>query len=167
MSDSIVHIDTIVNENLEKLIDRLQSFPELYRHRLIVVVQPFRAESPFSLSIFAQTHGCQYINVNRELSKRLLEMSLSQRLSRGFQLLCDEIVGRASAEPVILEHIEALFDPTLQLSPVDCLLQLARYRLVIARWKGQWVDGHLVYAEPGHPEYCRHPTEDIQVLSIE
>lgn len=156
-----------MDENLEKLIDLFQSFPELYRHRLIVVIQPFQRESQLSLGVFAQTHGCQYINVNREFSKHLLELSRSQRLSQGFYLLRDEIVGRASSEPVILEHIEILFDPALQLSPVNCLLQLARYRLVIARWKGCLIDGHLVYAEPGHPEYCRYSTEDIQILSLE
>ena len=156
-----------INERLDGLIDQLQAFPELYRHRLIVVVQGITDDDRFSLNHFARGHDLQYININLELSRRLLEVPQQQWPTKVFRLLSDEIVGRSSASAVALEHIEVLFDPALQVNPVDCLLQLARYRLVIARWKGTCDDRHLVYAEPGHPEFCQHPTEDIQVLSLE
>lgn len=156
-----------MDERLGRLIDQFQSFPELYRHRLIMVLQSIGDDDRFSLNQFAHRHHFQYVNINLELSHRLLEVPQPQWPTKVFRLLSDEIIGRSPASAVVLEHIEILFDPALQANPVDCLLQLARYGLVIVRWKGTCDDGHLIYAEPGHPEYGRYSTEDIQIIGLE
>jgi hypothetical protein len=156
-----------VEANLKDQIRQFEDFPELYRHRLVVLVQGVKQDNQFSLKSFALDNGYQYINVNLELSKQLLEIPQHQHPLKAFRLLSDDIVGRSLPSPAVLEHIEILFEPELQINPVDCLLQIARQRIVLARWKGILDGRQLVYAEPGHPEYCLHPTEDIQVISLE
>jgi hypothetical protein len=160
-------MDSTTYTSLENLIRQFEDFPELYRHRLIVLVQGVKQDDQFSLKSFALDNGYQYINVNLELSKQLLEIPQHRHPLKAFRLLSDEIVGRSLPSPAVLEHIEILFEPELEIGPVDCLLQIARHRIVLARWKGTLEDGKLAYAEPGHPEYCLHSTEDIQVISLE
>ena len=68
--------------------------------------------------------------------------------------------------PLVLDHVEALFEPSLELRPLSVLLKLARTRPVVARWPGAVDAGELVYAVPGHPEHVRTPVGGVAVVDV-
>ena len=68
--------------------------------------------------------------------------------------------------PLVLDHVEALFEPSLELRPLGVLLKLARTRPVVARWPGAVDAGDLVYAVPGHPEHVRMPIGGAAVVDV-
>ena len=78
----------------------------------------------------------------------------------------DDILGEYGS-PVLLCHIEILFDPGFRQDPLRLLQQLSRGRTIVAAWNGAVEGGFLTYGEPGHREYQRHSTEGLALVEIE
>ena len=124
-------------------------------HRLVLVVGPPRTGKTGALHDLAASEGWPLINVNLQLSERLLELTQKQRKLRVARLLGD-IVSKAGGEVVLLDNIELLFGPELELDPLRLLQGMARDRTVVATWCGELDETTLTYAEPGHPEDRRY-----------
>jgi hypothetical protein len=106
------------------------------------------------LKAVGRENGYPYLNVNLELSKRMLELTRSQR-SRQVERLLKEVIASAPGDVVLLDNLEILFDPALEVEPLRLLQVSSRNRTVVASWNGAFKDGTLNYAEPGHPEFLQ------------
>ena len=104
------------------------------------------------------------VNVNLELSRRMLELTERQRALQLPHIL-REIVSNGDNVMILLDNIEVLFDLTLQQDPLRLLQGLSRNRTVVAAWNGSVSNGSLTYATPDHPEYRRYPIRDHLVVS--
>jgi ATPase family associated with various cellular activities (AAA) len=135
-------------------------------HRLILIVAPLGAGKTAALREVAQQTGYNYVNVNLELSRCMLELTQRQRQLQVSRLLRD-IIRAAHDQAVLLDNLEILFDVSLQLDPLRCLQDVARDRTVVAAWNGTVTAGHLTYATPDHPEYRRYALEDLVVVCPE
>lgn len=100
------------------------------------------------------------INLNLTLSEHLLDVPVLERPIRIMGLL-DEIAANQIDDPLLVDHLEILFDLSLKQNPLKILQTLARRRTVIASWNGQVVDDTLHYSTPQHPEFRRYPTRDV------
>ncbi len=138
---------------------------ELY-YRLIVVVVPPDRTPKINFRSCAESTNSQYLNLNLELSRRLLELTPRQRTLR-VQRLLEEIIGNTVNRVIFLDHLEILFDNSLKLDPLRCLQKLARNRTIVAVWSATIENNYLIYAEPGHPEYRRDPIGDFLVVNLE
>mgnify|MGYP000962589581 CR=1 FL=1 len=136
---------------------------ELY-HRLVLVVAPAGAGKTKALQVLSERLGAPLINVNLELSRRMLELSERQRALLLRRLL-SETVNAVQADVILLDNIEILFDVSLKQEPLPLLQGLSRNRTVIAAWNGSTDNEHLVYAAPGHPEYKRYPKGDFLAVN--
>ena len=151
--------DTLAQE----IIDRLDEAEHLY-NRLILVVGPAGSGKTAALRQASESRGFPLVNVNLELSRRLLELTEKQRSLRCGQI-AREIVDQAGAPVVLLDNLEVVFDPDLRQDPLRLLQGLSRNRTIVASWNGLVQDGYLVYAEPGHPEYRRYPASDLLMVA--
>lgn len=104
------------------------------------------------------------INVNLELSRRLLDLTSQQRALRLARIL-DEVLG-PDQSPAFLHRVEMIFDPAFQQDPLRLLRQLSRTRTVVAAWSGTVEGAFLTYSEAGHAEYRRHETEGVSVVEL-
>lgn len=132
--------------------------------RLILLVGRAQTGKTAVLQAIAAEFSTPLINVNLELSRRLLDLTERQRALQTPRLL-GEIVGEATNELVLLDNIEILFDVHLKQDPLRLLQGLSRNKTVVAAWNGSIVDGHMTYAVPDHPEYRRYPIRDFLVVS--
>lgn len=105
------------------------------------------------------------MNVNLELSKKMLELTRTQR-SRQVERLLKEIIASQSGDVVMLDNLEILFDADLEVEPLRLLQVLSRNRTIVASWNGSYVDGTLTYAEPGHPEFIQFKQTEAIVLPV-
>jgi hypothetical protein len=135
-------------------------------HQLVLVVAPLGAGKTAALREVAQQTGYNYINVNLELSRCMLELTQRQRQLQVPRLLRD-IIRTAHEQAVLLDNLEILFDTSLKLDPLRCLQDVARDRTVVAAWNGAVSAGHLTYAIPDHPEYRRYALEDLVIVCPE
>jgi len=149
----------------DRVIRRIDQAAELY-HRLIVLVAPAGAGKTAALQDVHERTAAPLINVNLELSRRMLDLTERQRALQLPRLLA-EIVGASAADVVLLDNVEVLFDVSLKQDPLRLLQGLSRNKTVVAAWSGS-IDGeHMVYATPDHPEYKRYPLRDFLVVNPE
>ncbi len=132
-------------------------------HRLLLVAAPAGAGKTAALQEVRDRAGAPLVNVNLELSRRMLDLTERGRALRLPELL-QEIAGNASGGIVLLDNIEVIFDVGLKLDPLRLLKGLSRGKTVAAAWNGAAAEGFLIYAAPGHAEYRRYPLHDLSVV---
>ena len=147
----------------DQIINKINQASELY-HRLILIVAPSGAGKTTALREVRDRNGTPLINLNLELSRRMLDLTEHQRALQLPRLLGD-IVASASGEALLLDNIEILFDPHLQQDPLRLLQGLSRNKTIITAWNGSFVNGYITYAKPNHPEYKRYPANNILIIN--
>ena len=118
-----------------------------------------------ALQSISKEQAYPLINVNLQLCKAMLELTRSQR-TRQVEQLFKAVVGAASAEVVLLDNLEVLFDPGLEVEPLRLLLNASRNQTLVAAWNGTFRDGTLAYAEPGHPEFAQYKQVEALVVPL-
>ena len=147
-----------------EVLSRLATVNELY-HRLVLVVGPSGSGKTAALQDVAKQTGSHLVNLNLEVSQRLLELTERQRTLQLRRVL-EDVVGRD--EPLILlDNIEILFDVTLKQDPLRLLQGVSRNRTVVAAWNGTLDGKYLTYATPEHPEHRRYPRRELVVVCPE
>ncbi|MEM5947922.1 BREX-3 system P-loop-containing protein BrxF [Spirochaetia bacterium 38H-sp] len=147
----------------DQVLRKISEARELY-HRLILMVGPAGSGKTSALQEVSASTSAPLVNVNLELSRRMLDLTERRRALQLPRLL-GEIVGEATGELVLLDNIEILFDVHLKQDPLRLLQGLSRNKTVVAAWNGSIVDGHMTYAAADHPEYRRYPICDFLVAS--
>jgi hypothetical protein len=149
----------------DRVIRRIDQAAELY-HRLVMLVAPSGAGKTAALQDVYERTAAPLVNVNLELSRRMLDLTERQRTLQLPRLLA-EIVGASAAEVILLDNLEVLFDVSLKQDPLRLLQGLSRNQTVVAAWSGSINGEYMVYATPDHPEYRRYPLRDFLVVNPE
>lgn len=149
----------------DQIIQKSKRATELY-HRLVLVVAPAGAGKTTALHGVRDRTGAPLVNVNFELSRRMLELTERQRALQLPRLL-QEIVNNASGTMILLDNIEVIFDVDLKQDPLRLLQGLSRSKTVLAAWNGNIGENSLTYAAPEHPEYRRYQIRDFLVVGPE
>lgn len=148
----------------DNIIEKISQAAQLY-YRLVLLAGPTGAGKTAALQMVHERTKAPLINVNLELSKRMLELTERQRVLQLPQLLA-EIVGASASDVVLLDNIEVLFAIALQQDPLRLLQGLSRNTTIVAAWNGTIDKEHLSYATPDHPEYRRYPIKDFVLVSL-
>src|SRR5437867_1677233 len=152
-------------ETATKLEQAIEQAASQY-FRLVVLAGAPGSGKTAALQSVAKKLGCPLVNVNLELSKRMLELTRTQR-SRQVERLLKEVISDAPGDVVLLDNLEILFDTALEVAPLRLLQVSSRNRTVVASWNGSHRDGTLTYAEPGHPEYVQFKQIEAIVTTID
>lgn len=156
--------------NLAETVSKSLEEAQLLYHRLIVLAAPAGSGKTAVLRTVHERTGAPLLNVNLELSQRLLELGELERILETPKILAD-IVQRTGSDTVLLDNIELLFDASLRQDPLRLLQRLSRSVTIVAAWNGavcQEPSGtFLVYATPGHQEYRKYPVKDFLTVSPE
>jgi midasin (ATPase involved in ribosome maturation) len=103
--------------------------------RLVILAGLPGSGKTTALQSIGQRFGCQVVNVNLELSKRMLDLTRSQR-SGQVEPLLKSVIAAALGEVVLLDNLEILFDGGLEVEPLRLLQVSSRNRTVVASWSG-------------------------------
>lgn len=153
----------IAEHFVDQIIHKLEHAAELY-HRLILVVAPAGTGKTPALQAVGERTGAPMVNINLELSRRLLDLTERQRAIK-IPRLMNEVVAQTGGDVVLLDNLEILFDISLKQDPLRLLQSLSRNRTVVAAWNGAITKGMMTYAVPEHPEYRKYPVSDFLVVS--
>ena len=148
----------------DKLMDSTNKAKDLYYSLVLLVGLPDSGKTAL-LNEAARELGQSIININLELSQRLLEMTNKRRVLK-VSAKFDEVLAPCP-EYAILDSTEILFDVSLKQDPLALLKRISRNRTIIASWNGSIDNGKLIYSETGHPEYRTYNPTDIQVVSMD
>ena len=148
----------------EKLSEAIGIAKNQY-HKLVILVEDNENKRTLLISDFARSCGVDAINLNLQLSTRLLEKSPKKRISALLEEFRDLI--DTDGPLVILNHCEVLFDKSLKNDPLKLLENISRNKTLLVAWPGSSQDGNLIYATPGHFEYRCYTTPEIPIVSVQ
>jgi len=150
---------------VDRIVYALTNAMELY-YRLIFIVGPIGSGKTAILQELGKRINAPILNVNLELSRRMLGVTEKERSKRLSQTLRD-ILSNSSGDAVILDNLEILFDKSWKQDPLRLLQGVFRNKTIVASWNGFVEDGNLVYAAPGHPEHKRYEIKAFQAIDIQ
>jgi hypothetical protein len=148
----------------ERLDAEITALESAYYHLLLVVGQHGAGKTCLVRSLQAKL-DLPIINLNLQLSKKLLDLTGRQRIL-GIPKILDKLVVGNHEKAVVLDNTEVLFDDNLKLDPLRILQSISRNKTIVATWSGYVDKENLCYAEPGHPEYKRYPVQGVRIISI-
>jgi RNase adaptor protein for sRNA GlmZ degradation len=149
----------------DNLMQAIQQAGDLY-HRLVLLAGPQGSGKTAVLQAIGEKNKYPLINVNLQLCKGMLELTRNQR-TRQVERLFKSVVTSVPAEVVLLDNLEILFDPSLEVVPLRLLLAASRNQTLVASWNGAYRDGTLSYAEPGHPEFVQYKQVEALVVPLD
>lgn len=153
-----------MTETVTRLEQAIEQVASQY-YRLVILVGAPTSGKTTALQTVARNLGCQLLNVNLELSKKMLELTRTQR-SRQVERLLKEVIAAAPGDVVLLDNLEILFDTALELQPLRLLQVLNRNRTIVASWNGSFQGATLIYAEPGHPEFMQFKQPEAVIITV-
>ena len=131
-------------------------------YQLVLLVGESGTGKTGILKKLAEEYNTKIINLNMELSARLLELTEQQRSIKLPGFLAE--IAEEYPEPIIFDNIELLFDKSLKLNPLTLVQEISRNLIVVSSWNGSCHQGNLIYAESSHPEYRKY--DNIEVLVV-
>jgi len=150
-------------ERLHRLVTDVASL----HSKLILLLGATPSRNSAVLRELGARLGAGVLNVGAELGIRLASLPQKQRPLDVISELRDLADEHAKGDLLLLDHLELLFDPSLQLDPLNVLKRHAHARSVVAVWPGQLRDGRLTYAEIGHPEFRDYGLNGLVPFEIE
>jgi chromosomal replication initiation ATPase DnaA len=147
-----------------KLAQAIQQAAHQYFRLVILAGAPGAGKTAVLQSVAQKVSG-QLVNVNLELSKRMLELTRTQR-SRQVERLLKAVIAAVPGDVVLLDNLEMLFDTGLEVEPLRLLQVVSRNRTIVASWNGSYQDGTLTYAEPGHPEFIQYKQPGAVIITV-
>lgn len=151
-------------EPMTSLLNAIEQAARQY-FRLVILAGPPDSGKTTALQGVAQAIGCQLLNVNLEVSRKMLELPRGQRPLECQPLLKD-IISTVPGDVLLLDNLEILFDSALELQPLQLLQALDRNRTIVASWNGSFQGGTLIYAEPGHPEFMQFKQPEAIIITL-
>ena len=156
----------VVTESLvDRVVQGIERTVGAYS-RLIVLVAPAGSGKTAVLQDVQRRTGAPLLDVNLEISRRMLELTDRQRELRA-PFLLPEVLDEIQADVVLLDNIELLFDPSLKIDQMRLLREVSRYKTVVVTWSGSCDDDSVLYAERDHREYGRYSTRGVLVVTCQ
>lgn len=147
---------------LEQLIGEVGDF----NSKLILLTGPSRSGKTKLLRELGNKLSIEPLNVGLELGRRLAATPNSKRSFSAGELLREISDKERTEDPLLIDDLELLFEPSLQINPLDLVKRLAHAKRVVAVWPGELRGDRLIYADMSHPEYRDYSRKGIVVLEI-
>lgn len=147
---------------LNRLVDEVAAL----NSKLILLVGRPGCGKTGCLKALAEQRGLSVMKVGAELGRLLAATPQQQRAFQASTLMRDLADKYAGGDLLLLDNLEVLFEPGLQVDPLDLLRRLANARRVVAVWPGELRGDRLVYAEMSHPEHRDYSRDGVVVLEI-
>jgi len=147
---------------LERLIGEIGDL----NSKLILLVGPSRSGKTQLLCQLGAKLNIEPLNVGLELGRRLAATPNSKRSFAAGELLRKIADRERTEDPLLLDNLELLFEPSLQINPLDLVRRLAHSKRVVAVWPGELRGDRLVYADMSHPEHRDYSRDGVVVLTI-
>jgi hypothetical protein len=146
------------------VIDFIQTVKEDQERLVLIVGKPGSGKSKIMREL-ATNRGWKYIDCQTLVTDELLELVPKARPREAPHIL-DDMLSREKAEVVLLDGLQLLFAPLLNLNPLVLLRQLSKRHLIVAAWPGRFEAGKLSFLEPGRGEPYYYEAQDIKIIEI-
>ncbi|WP_022652892.1 BREX-3 system P-loop-containing protein BrxF [Aquaspirillum serpens] len=153
------------DQSLAKLEQLIGEIGDL-NSKLVMLVGPSRSGKTQLLRQLGTKLNIEPLNVGLDLGRRLAATPNSKRGFSAGELLREMADRERTENLLLLDNLELLFEPSLQINPLDLVRRLAHAKPVVAVWPGELRGDRLVYADMSHPEHRDYSRDGVVVLEI-
>ncbi len=147
---------------LERLIGEIGDL----NSKLVLLVGTSRSGKTKLLRELGAKLNLEPLNVGLELGRQLAATPINKRGFSAGELLREIADKERADDPLLLDNLELLFEPGLQINPLDLVRRLAHSKRVVAVWPGELRGDRLIYADMSHPEHRNYSRDGVVVLEI-
>lgn len=151
-----------MTDSLEQLVRDIRAL----QSPLILLVGPPGSGKTQRLRQLAAKLSSESINVGLELARLLAATPNNKRGFSAGELLREITNNHKTDGPLLLDNLELLFEPSLQVNPLDLIKRLAHAQPVVAVWPGELRGDRLTYADMSHPEHRDYSREGVVVFEV-
>jgi hypothetical protein len=156
-------------DQVEQLKKAIYTLGEQEYHKLVLLVGDFFSGKTRLIREVCDDLNGEYLNVNLELTRRLLTIdagTYDTKASDLLKALCD---SRDSGHTLFLDNIELLFSPEVgRLNPVDLFKKISRDRVVVLSLPCRMTSRtRAEYSQPGRPDHMSLDLSGVTVIDLE
>lgn len=134
--------------------------------KLVLLVGGRDEDRSRSLLQYSRSIDVEPLSVGIRVAGSLLSSPNRRRPVVAVEEFQRAVDGQNAAGVILLDHLDVLFLPELQLDPLKLLLDSARNRVVVANWPGVFKKQRLEYAFGGHPEHGSWSAQDCSIVEV-
>lgn len=150
---------------VQRIVKFVHDTKTLDEKLVLIVGQPGSGKSNIMRELSAM-RGWEYIDSRILVTEELLELMPKVRPVEAPQIM-DNVLTNLEAEVILLDGIQALFAPVLQLDPLSMLRRLSRKHTIVSAWPGQLENGKLVFNQDGRLPYREYDAEGLSLVQVD
>lgn len=151
--------------NLERLQNALTGIASLRTRIVWLVGRPGTGKTTLLRQLAQSRPDCEYINVNRELAKALLDSPAGARPFDAPGRLSEVLPPRASGA-WLADNTELPLSHELQLAVVERFKAIGQHVPLVVAWCGDHRNNRLVYGTPEHVGYREFTLDSAVVVDL-
>jgi len=148
------------------LIDSIHDAQKQDEKLVLIVGQPGSGKSKVMRSL-ADMRGWKYLDAGQLVTDELLELVPRVR-AREAPAIMGKVLGSLISEVYLIDDLQLLFTPLLQLDPLPLLKHLSRKHTIVASWPGTFENGSLSFEYNGAfvSSQRQYTVEGITVIQL-
>ena len=150
---------------IQQIVETVREGQKSAERLVLLVGRPGSGKSKL-LRELSTIRGWQYINCRTFLTEEMLEMVPKVRAQEAPRLIAGTLEA-LKPEVVVLDDMQVLFAPVLQVDPLHLLKHLSRKFSVVAAWPGEFDGAKLVASTLSQPEPKVYDAKGLTIIQIE
>ncbi len=150
---------------IQRIVETVRDGQKSAERLVLLVGRPGSGKSKL-LRELSTIRGWRYVNCRTFLTEELLEMVPKVRAQEATSLIARSLEAMV-AEVVVLDDMQVLFAPVLQVDPLNLLKTLGRKFSIVAAWPGEYDGEFLSVATTGKLDPKIYDAKGLTIVQIE